>query len=184
MCYALRLHTSAAPPRVGLTQALALMKVFHAVIVSILHAVCATSCAPGSASEADMQATATATGTDKAKSEGANGLVRSFEFLGCSGDWTDEGNTPDVWRTGSEHGTYFLVRHADTCGYTIGSKPAAKIQGTSLELSYELSNTSGMLAACPCEFWARFELSDAPEKLEKISVNGVDARLKGSLAER
>ncbi|MDH5829084.1 hypothetical protein QFW80_00905 [Luteimonas sp. M1R5S18] len=160
------------------------MKSFHVVIASLLLAVSAIGCTSGSAGEADVQAIATATDARKAKPEISNGLVKSFEFLGCSGDWMDEGNTPDVWRTGSENGTYFLVRHADTCGYTIGSKPAAKIHGDSLELSYELSNTSGMLAACPCEFWAKFELAEVPTKLETVSVNGVEARLKGSLAER
>jgi hypothetical protein len=160
------------------------MKALHAIIASGFLAIVTASCAPGSADGADKQAVATETGANKARPESPSGLVKSFEFLGCSGDWTDEGNTPDVWRTGNEHATYFLVRHADTCGYTIGSKPAAKIQGGSLELSYELSNTNGMLAACPCEFWAKFELTDTPDKLETISVNGVEARLKGSLAER
>jgi len=160
------------------------MKALHATIASGLLAVVMASCAPGSAGEADKQAVATETDAGMARPEGSSGLVKSFEFLGCSGDWTDERNTPDVWRTGNEHSTYFLVRHADTCGYTIGSKPTAKIQGGSLELSYELSNTSGMLAACPCEFWAKFELTDTPDKLETVSVNGVEARLKGSLAER
>jgi hypothetical protein len=112
------------------------------------------------------------------------GLVRSFEYLGCSGDWPDEGNTPEVWRAGGKSGVYYLVRHADTCGYTIGSKPFAKLSGTKLELSYELSNEDGPMAACPCEYWAKFELSVLPRNLTSISVNGVEARLKGSLAER
>ena len=112
------------------------------------------------------------------------GLVKSFEYLGCSGDWPDEGKTPDVWRAGGKSGVYFLVRHADTCGYTIGSKPFAKLSDSKLELSYELSNEDGPMAACPCEYWAKFELSVVPRDLSAVSVNGVEARLKGSLAER
>jgi len=160
------------------------MKAIHAIIAGSFLAIAAAGCVPGSTGEADIQSIKTAAGVHKTKPEGTNGLVKSFEFLGCSGDWTDEGNTPDVWRTNSEHATYFLVRHGDTCGYTIGSNPAAKFQRGSLELRYELSNTSGLLAACPCEYWARFELADMPDKIEKISVNGVEARFKGGLAER
>ena len=160
------------------------MKILHAVIAILVTVAAATGCTSGSASETEKQVRVAQTGSDKTQVASSHGIIKSFEFLGCSGDWTDEGNDPDVWRTGSERGTYFLVRHADTCGYTIGSKPAAKIQGTSLELSYELSNTSGMLAACPCEYWAKFELTDVPAKLDAVSVNGAKARLKGSLAER
>jgi hypothetical protein len=76
------------------------------------------------------------------------------------------------------------VHHDDTCGHTIGSKPKAKIQGGSLELSYELSNTSGQLAACECEYWAKFQLATVPEKIDTISINGRKARLKGRLVER
>jgi hypothetical protein len=160
------------------------MKAHLALIAAVVTVAAASGCAPGAASEGDRQAKSAQPPSDRSQSLRHNGPIKTFEFLGCSGDWADEGNTPDVWRTGSERGTYFLVRHADTCGYTIGSKPAAKIDGNSLELTYELSSPDGAVAACPCEYWAKFELIGAPAKLEKISVNGVEARLKGGLAER
>jgi hypothetical protein len=114
----------------------------------------------------------------------SGGLIKSFEYLGCSGDWTDDGNTPEVWRTGGKGGVFYLVRHADTCGYTIGSKPFARLSGSKLELGYELSNEDGPMAACPCEYWAKFELTVKPAKVSEVAVNGTKARLKGSLAER
>ena len=160
------------------------MKMHRTLIAAFLTAAASSGCTSGAANEAERQAEVARPVSDQTRPVSLKGHIKSFEFLGCSGDWTDEDGAPNVWRTGSERRTYFLVRHADTCGYTIGSKPTAKLVGDSLELSYELSNTSGMLAACECEYWAKFELTDTPPKLKMVSVNGAEARLKGSLAER
>ena len=51
----------------------------------------------------------------KARLPGDTNLA-SFEFLGCSGDWTIEDPAPQVWRTGNKQGTTFLVRHPAACG--------------------------------------------------------------------
>lgn len=151
------------------------MRTCHTALIIIFGAAILAGCAQESAGESESQLRPiTKSGS----------LVRSFEFLGCSGGWPKEERAPDVWQTDSERGSYFLVHHIDTCGYTIGSKPSARIHGGSLELSYELSNTDGMLAACECEYWAKFQLTTAPEKIETISINGRKARLMGSLVER
>ena len=149
-----------------------------AVVVSCTLGVLATLALGGESGSGHVQAPGPGT------SAPAGVQLKSFEYLGCSGDWTDEGNTPEVWRAGGKHGVYYLVRHADTCGYTIGSKPFAKLSGATLALGYTLGNENGPMAACPCEYWARFELAVEPGRLSEISVNGVKARLKGGLAER
>lgn len=154
------------------------IRVIATVVVSCALGVLATLALGGEPEPVQTQAPKSGT------SASAGGLIKRFEYLGCSGDWTDEDNTPEVWRTGSRDGVYYLVRHADTCGYTIGSKPFARLSGTRLELGYELSNEGGPLAACPCEYWAKFELAVMPGRLSEVSVNGTRARLKGSLAER
>jgi hypothetical protein len=98
--------------------------------------------------------------------------------------WPSDDGTSEVWGFGSEQPVRILVRHVNTCGYTIGSNPTARIDGDVLEIAYELSNTSGELAACECEYWATFELSRVPDKIERVSFNGADARLNGTLAGR
>ncbi|MGH8061578.1 MAG: hypothetical protein ACREO7_06140 [Pseudoxanthomonas sp.] len=110
--------------------------------------------------------------------------LQSFEFLGCSGDWTDEKIQPQAWQTGRKGKITLLIKHPETCGYTIGTNPKASIIGSSVDLSYSMSNDDGALAACYCEYWASFELKSTPEKISKISINGADAALMSSLPER
>lgn len=113
----------------------------------------------------------------------ASANLESFEFLGCSGDWIDEKIQPQAWRAGRKGKITFLIKHPADCGYTIGTNPNARIDGSSVDFSYSMSNDDGALAACYCEYWASFELKSAPEKITKISINGSDARLMSSLAE-
>jgi hypothetical protein len=109
--------------------------------------------------------------------------IKSFEFLGCSGDWTDEKIEPQVWRAGKKGKTTFLTKHPADCGYTTGNSPKAVVSGSTLELSYTLSNDDGVLAACYCEYWAAFELKSAPDTVAKIKINGRDAQLMSGLSE-
>jgi hypothetical protein len=110
--------------------------------------------------------------------------IESFEFLGCSGDWTDEKIEPQVWRAGQKGKTTFLTKHPADCGYTTGNSPKAVVSGSALELSYTLSNDDGVFAACYCEYWAAFELKSALGSVSKIKVNGRDAQLMSGLSER
>ena len=114
----------------------------------------------------------------------ASSGLQSFEFLGCSGDWTAEKIEPQAWRAGRKGKTTFLIKHPADCGYTIGTDPKAKVVGSSIDFSYSMSNDSGALASCYCEYWASFELKSPPEKISKISINGEDAELMSDLAER
>ena len=137
---------------------------------------------------------ASAYGISKAKPElvpapvreivSADSNLKSFEFLGCSGDWTDQKIEPQVWRAGKKGKITFLAKHPADCGYTIGDKPKATVSGAVVDLSYSMSNDDGALAACYCEYWATFELKSAPDKITKITVNGEDAQLMSSLSER
>lgn len=109
--------------------------------------------------------------------------LASFEFLGCSGDWSGKDFQPRVWRAGRKGKTTFLIQHPAACGYTTATGPAARIAGGSIEFSYSMSNEHGMLAACLCEYWASFELESVPDKIEAVSINGEDARLMSDLAD-
>jgi len=110
--------------------------------------------------------------------------LKSFEFLGCSGDWTDEKIEPQAWMPGRKGKITFLIKHPADCGYTIASNPKAIVSGTSIDFSYSMSNDDGSLAACYCEYWAEFELKSTPDKVTKISFDGAPARLMGDLGER
>lgn len=110
--------------------------------------------------------------------------LRSFEFLGCSGDWEEDSTVPQAWRAGRKDKVTFLIRHPADCGYTIGSDAKAKISGSKVDLSYAMSNESGDLAACYCEYWASFELLSAPQRVTQVSINGETAKLMGDLRER
>ena len=114
----------------------------------------------------------------------ASSNLKSFEFLGCSGDWTAEKIQPQAWQAGRKGKVTLLLKHPETCGYSIGSNPKASIVGDSIDLSYSMSNDNGALAACYCEYWASFELKSLPEKISKISINGAEAELMSSLSER
>lgn len=112
-----------------------------------------------------------------------NSNLASFEFLGCSGDWTTEDPAPQVWRTNNRQGATFLVRHPASCGYSTGIDPSSRIRGAELHLDYTLVSESGDLAACLCEYWATFSLKSAPDKIVRVTVDGRDARMMGSLAD-
>ncbi len=68
--------------------------------------------------------------------------IKSFEFLGCAGEWTDEVKTPEVWRTENARSTQYIARHIGSCGYNIGLRPKASVIDGILDLSYEPTNTS------------------------------------------
>lgn len=107
--------------------------------------------------------------------------LKSFEFLGCSGEWTDMKPRPQVWLAGRKNKFTFLVKHPADCGYTSGLEPRVKIMESAIELGYSMSNDDGVVASCTCEYWALFELDSVPDTLAKISLNGEDAQLMGGL---
>jgi len=110
--------------------------------------------------------------------------IDSFEFLGCSGDWTDEDYSPEIWRMGSNVGTTYLVRHPGTCGANTGRNAKASLSSGSLNLQYELYNPDEVYAMCSCEFWAKFTFRSESSPVTSATFDARAARLKGSWPER
>lgn len=113
-----------------------------------------------------------------------NPELKSFEFLGCSGDWTEENHEPEIWKMGSNNGLTFLVRHPSTCGADAGEKPAFTIESGTLNLTYEPYSTIGMYASCECEFWAKFTFAQDLPTVKSATFNKQKSRLKGEWPER
>ena len=110
--------------------------------------------------------------------------IDSFEFLGCSGDWTDKDVSPEIWRMSATVGTTYLVRHSGTCGASAGRKANASITSGVLSLRYEAYNPDGVYAMCECELWAKFTFRSESSPVASATFNGSAARLKGSWPER
>jgi hypothetical protein len=110
--------------------------------------------------------------------------LKSFEFLGCSGDWTEENHEPEIWKMGSDNGLTFLVRHPSSCGADAGRNPAFKIDSGTLDLTYEPYSTVGMYAFCECEFWAKFTFAQDLPTVKSATFKKEKSRLKGEWSER
>ena len=104
----------------------------------------------------------------------------SFEFLGCSGDPSEEIGTPKAWRFESQNKVTFLVRHSESCGFDRATNATASYRNGHLNLSYRLSSSNNMAAACECEYWAKFTVGPAARKVPSITFNGVPVRLAGA----
>lgn len=115
------------------------------------------------------------------KTETGTGLLTEFEYLGCAGDWNDDTPDPEATSSGTRNAATFLVRNPDSCGYDQGSNGRARVDGNTLKLDYTLSSSGGDMAACMCEYRARFLISGLPADVTKVSVNGDNARIKGPL---
>ena len=113
-----------------------------------------------------------------------DGLLKEFKYLGCEGDWEDESFAPEVLRKQDGAVTTYLVRHADTCGYDMGMYPGATLRGDTLKLSYRLEASSEEMAACYCEYRARFKIATPASPITTVEVNGDDAWLSDGEAFR
>lgn len=111
-------------------------------------------------------------------------LLKSFEFLGCSGDWKEKSVQPEIWKMGSNNGLTFLVRHPANCGSDAGRNPAFKIESGNVDLAYEPYSTLDMYAACECEFWAKFTFTEDFPMVKSATFNKERSRLKGDWSER
>lgn len=112
------------------------------------------------------------------------GLLREFKYVGCEGDWEDESFAPEVLRKQEDAVTTYLVRHADTCGYDMGMDPGATLRGETLKLSYRLEASSEEMAACYCEYRARFKIATPGTPVRTVEVNGDEAKLSDGEAFR
>ena len=113
-----------------------------------------------------------------------NVALKSFEFLGCSGDWTEENHQPEIWKMGSDNGLTFLVRHPSSCGSDAGRNPSFKIDSGNLDLAYEPYSTIGMYAFCEREFWAKFTFAENLPTVKSATFKNEKSRLKGEWPER
>lgn len=111
--------------------------------------------------------------------EPATPHLRSFDFMGCSGDLgADDDLHADVWRVARDDGVTFLVRHAGTCGMT-GRKPTVRGDGHTLTMGYELYSPSGAVAMCDCEYWAAFRFGTEAYGVRRVEFEGSVTRLRG-----
>ena len=101
--------------------------------------------------------------------------LKSFEFLGCGGDYS---GGPSVRRLTSNGNVTFLVRHSDTCGLE-GRNPKATWDSGTLDLAYELYSPSEGVMMCDCEYWAKFTFGPAAMLLRGVTFGGQEPELLG-----
>jgi hypothetical protein len=106
--------------------------------------------------------------------------LRSFEALGCSGDWPPPSSKPQVWRVVAPRAVTFLVRHPAACGLSGGRAKVAWKSGV-LDLDYKMDPLAkDVVIMCDCEYWARFTFDSSALKLKKVTVAGQPAELSGA----
>jgi hypothetical protein len=124
--------------------------------------------------------TATLNASERASPPAKTAALLSFEFLGCSGDPSEEIGTPKAWRFESQNKVTFLVRHSESCGFDRATNAAATYRNGHLDISYRLASSNNMAAACECEYWAKFTVGSAARKVPTITFNNVPVRLAGT----
>ena len=104
--------------------------------------------------------------------------LKSFEFLGCSGDWDGKMTKPEIWRVAKDGSVTFLTHHVATCGL---SGRNARVTGDSqaLNLSYELHSPSEAVVMCDCEYWTKFTFGADAQSVRSVSLNGEQSLLVG-----
>ena len=105
--------------------------------------------------------------------------LRSFEFLGCSGDWDGKQVKPEVWRIMGDDQVTFLTHQVATCGLS-GQDPVVSGNGIDLDLSYQLVSPSEAVVLCDCEYWARFTFGPEASGIRAVTVGKEPTELRGS----
>jgi len=149
-------HVVGSTTQVGLTQALAPMKISKLILAASIGLTCTTAISQSSKPV----------------------KIKAFEFLGCSGDWNGKLTKPEVWRISGEGQVTFLTHHVATCGLS-GRNPKATQLGDSLDLRYELRSPSEAVILCDCEYWAKFSMPSSAAKYTSATLNGEQAVLHG-----
>ena len=104
--------------------------------------------------------------------------MRSFEFLGCSGDFKGKFVGPEVWRVTTDGPVTFLTHHVDNCGLS-GRNPTVTARGGSLDLSYEMHGATDAIVMCDCEYWAKFTFGAEALGAQSVTVGGQPAEPRG-----
>lgn len=108
--------------------------------------------------------------------------LRSFEFIGCSGDLGTASDlrdlSADVWRVTDNDNVTFLVHHAGTCGMS-GSKPVVRGGPDALTLDYTLASPTDAVMMCECEYWAAFKFGADAYHVRRVKFGDMETRLRG-----
>jgi len=105
--------------------------------------------------------------------------LKSFEFIGCSGDFEGRDGTPEIWRVIADGQVSFLTHTVAACGL-VGRAPVVAGDADSLDLSYEMYSPTDVVIMCECEYWAKFTLSPAAHSVKSATFGGKRAVLKGT----
>jgi hypothetical protein len=106
--------------------------------------------------------------------------LKSFEFLGCSGDFEGtELQPPNVWRVTDRDRVTFLTHHVAACGLE-GELPRVSLVGSTLDLTYTLKQKGEAAILCDCEYWAQFDFGLDALNINQVRVNGESAAPQGT----
>jgi hypothetical protein len=109
-------------------------------------------------------------------------LLKTTEFLGCSGEPDREDLKPTARRLTNNDTVTFLVSAVDSCGLEGRNlKPIWK--GDQLDLTFETYSRDGSIGMCYCEYWARFTFDVPAMYLPTVNVNGQEPVLMGEWPE-
>src|SRR5690606_29984183 len=75
--------------------------------------------------------------------------LKSFEFIGCSGDFEGRDATPEIWRVIADGQVSFLTHTVAACGLA-GRAPVVSGDADSLDLSYEMYSPTDVAIMCEC----------------------------------
>lgn len=106
-------------------------------------------------------------------------VLRSFEFVGCSGDFEGRDASPEIWRVTADGHISFLTHTIAACGLA-GRAPAVAGNAESLDLSYEMYSPTDVAIMCECEYWAKFTFGPEAHTVKSVTFGGDQAVLKGT----
>lgn len=105
--------------------------------------------------------------------------LKSFEFIGCSGDFEGRDASPEIWRVTADGTISFLTHTVAACGLA-GRSPSVTGTIESLDLSYELYPPTDVAIMCECEYWAKFSFGPEAHTVKSATFGGDQAVLKGA----
>ena len=105
--------------------------------------------------------------------------LKSFEFIGCSGDFEGRDASPEIWRVTADGSISFLTHTVAACGLA-GRAPTVTGTTESLDLRYELYSPTDVAIMCECEYWAKFTFGPEAHTVKSVTFGGDQAVLKGT----
>jgi len=103
--------------------------------------------------------------------------LKSFSFVGCSGEWEGGDLAPEAWRETKPDGVAFVIRHVADCGLD-GSDPHVALADGVLDLGYDLQSRSAPVM-CECEYWATFTFGADAAGIDTVTFEGGPVRRQG-----